>query len=223
MTASSAEATYKVWAVDNMVYGPIRLPVLAEWVHSQVDNAWRRAMESEVLREIFNPKPPDAPADWRFLGSKASPDEFRQFDLFITLSDADLEQFIRFGELVEMKTGEVVIHKGDPGDSVFFVLSGEVRARLLVGLEQTVLCRIPAGEFFGEMSMFNQSARSADVITEVESRLFRVSAEAFLLLIKQLPRLAAPILFGIARTMTNRITAANFRLQGNVAAEFVWR
>ena len=73
-----------------------------------------------------------------------------------------------------LQPGELVIKKGDPGDGLFFVLSGSLRARLVVGFEDRTLARIPAGEVFGEMAMFTQSPRSADVVAEEESRMLRL-------------------------------------------------
>jgi len=97
------------------------------------------------------------------------------------------------------------------------------RNRLLVQYDETKLGVIKSGEFFGEMAMFTQSPRSADILSESDTRLLRLSAEAFLLLIKQVPALAGPVLFAIARVMAGRIAETNSRLKNEVAAEYVWR
>ena len=91
------------------------------------------------------------------------------------------------------------------------------------GGEEKTLARITKGEFFGDMAMFTQSPRSADVVAEGETRLLRFGAESFRLLIGQNPAAAAPMLFGIAGSMAHRIMEDNHRFQREVAAEFVWR
>ena len=106
---------------------------------------------------------------------------------------------------------------------MFFVLAGSVRARIFVGAEEKTLAKIIAGEFFGDMAMFTQSPRSADVIAENEARLLRFGADSFRLLIGQNPAAAAPVLFGLAGTMAHRILEDNERFQREVASEFVWR
>jgi CRP-like cAMP-binding protein len=106
---------------------------------------------------------------------------------------------------------------------MYFLLDGTVRARLLVGLDDKTLARIAPGEFFGEMAMFTQSPRSADVVAETNARLLRFGADSFHRLIKENPEAAAPMLFAIARTMANRIWEDNTRFQREVAADFVWR
>ena len=132
-------------------------------------------------------------------------------------------QLIRLGELVHAHAGEVVIKRGDPGDALFFVLGGSVRARIFVGGDEKKLARICAGQFFGDMAMFTQSPRSADVVAEGETRLLRFGAEAFRSLIGENPAAAAPMLFGIAGTMAHPIMEDNQCFQRQVASDFCWR
>ena len=139
------------------------------------------------------------------------------------LSNQALAHLIRFGELQCLGPGELIIKKGDPGDALFFVLAGTLRARLVVGFEDRTLARITTGEVFGEMAMFTQTARSADVLSEDESRLLRLGADAFRQLITANPEAAAPMLFSIARMMADRIKDHNARFQREAAAEFLWR
>jgi CRP-like cAMP-binding protein len=223
---------YKVWAADNMIYGPIDFPTLAEWVkerrvlpetwvHSEKANAWHHANQIEELEPYLQ-----AAADVDSTPAPAGhilPEELRQFSVFVNLSNDLLTQFTHYGELYEVTPGTCIIKHGTPGDAVYFLLSGEVRARLMIGREDQTLNRIPAGQFFGEMSMFNQAPRSADVLAVQPSRLMRVSNQAFLQLIKEVPALAAPFLFNMACMMAHRIAETNTSLQKHVAAEFTWR
>jgi NTE family protein len=149
--------------------------------------------------------------------------ELRQFSAFAGLSNEQLEQFVRFGELVEAPPGQVILRNQDPSDSLFFLLSGELRVRLVVGREDKTLGRVVAGECFGEIAMFMRAARTADVIVESDARMLRVTSEAFLLLINQLPHIAAPILFGMARVMASRVSERNQQYQRDAASEFLWR
>ena len=230
-----ADETYRVWACDNQVYGPVGWPILVQWaedgrvfretwVYLEGAQEWRPACKIEPLKGYFPPG--DATA---FLQKQASdeagiaPEELRQFAILSSLSDDELALLIRLGELVHCRAGDVVIKRGDPGDALFFVLAGSVRARIFVGGDEKRLARISSGEFFGDMAMFTQSPRSADVVAEGETRLLRFGAESFRLLIGQNPAAAAPMLFGIAGTMAHRIMEDNKRFQKEVAAEFVWR
>jgi len=103
--------------------------------------------------------------------------ELRCFPVLAGLSQQDLAQLIMLAELVCASQGSFIIRRKEPGDSIFFILSGSVQARILVGAEEKVLSRIPSGQFFGELSMFTQTARTADVIAIEATRLLRFSAE----------------------------------------------
>jgi len=235
MKRNYAEELYKIWAHDNQVYGPIDLPLLIQWVeesrvfrdtwvHMQSSNEWRLARKIEPLHVHF---PPGDETD--FLNRQpveaggVAPEELRHFAILASLSNHGLVQLIRFGELRIVQPGEIVIAKDEPGDALFFVLSGSVRARIIVGKEETTLTRIPAGELFGEMAMLTQRPRSADVVAETDSRLLRFGADSFRQLIEENPEAAAPMLFGIAGMMAHRIWEDNQRLQKEVASEFIWR
>ena len=234
MKRNYADESYKVWAGDNQIYGPIDLAVLIEWieegrvfrntwVHLESSNEWRMANTIDLLHDSFPPGP-----ETDFLNRQpvqpggVAAGELRQFAILSSLSNHGLAQLIRLGELRIARPGEVIIAKDEPGDALFFVLSGEVRARIVVGDEEKTLTNIPAGQLFGEMAMFTQRPRSADIVAKSESRLLRFSAEAFRHLIDENPEAAAPMLFGIAGMMAHRIWEDNERLQKDMA-EFGWR
>jgi hypothetical protein len=235
MNRNYAAELFKIWAHDNQVYGPVDLPVLIEWVkesrvfretwiHLESKDEWRHAKNIPPLHEHF---PPGDETD--FLQRQPAhpggvmPEELRQAQILASMSNQGLAQLIRYGELRQVPAGDVILHKDEPGDSLYFVLSGSVRARLMVGMEEKVLTRIEAGELFGEMAMFTQRPRSADVVADTESRLLRFGAEGFRQLIAENPEAAAPMLYGIAGMMAHRIWEDNQRLQQEVASEFVWR
>src|SRR6476660_6108738 len=85
------------------------------------------------------------------------------------------------------------------------------------------LGRVRAGECFGEIAMFMRRPRVADLIVESNARMLRVTSEAFLQLIKELPPIAAPILFAMAQVMAGRISVGNEQYQRAAASEFLWR
>lgn len=235
MNKSLAEESYKVWACDNQVYGPIALPMLIEWVkegrvlggtwvYLEGNKEWRQARKIEPLHELLPPGEETAfLQQYSSDGSGITPQELRQVEILSTLSNAALAQLIRFGELQCLTPGEVVIKRGDPGDALYFILAGTLRARLIVGFEDRTLATIGTGEVFGEMAMFTQSPRSADVVSESDARLLRLGADAFRRLIGENMEAAAPMLFAIARMMANRIKDHNSRFQREAAAEFLWR
>ena len=105
-----------------------------------------------------------------------------------------------------------VVKQGDEGNGMFFILQGELRARVMVGEKETILATFGPGDFFGDMSLFDRGPRSADVIANVDSIVLKMSDVAFDRLTREAPTLATPFLQATARTLAARIRADNQRL-----------
>jgi hypothetical protein len=225
--------SFKLWAEDEKVYGPVGADTLLQWiqderlfpetfVQSQSDSCWRRAEDVEILREKFTANPSAAAGH---IGVTSTAMALREFPFFAGLTNEGLEQVAALGKAYEVEAGHLVVRQGDSCDSVYFVLAGELRVRILVGVVDRVdktLCKLGRGEFFGELGMFLRSKRTADVIAEAHSRVFCISTNAFQLLIKQIPELASPILFSIGATMAQRVADDNQRLYREMTSQYVW-
>jgi CRP/FNR family cyclic AMP-dependent transcriptional regulator len=105
-----------------------------------------------------------------------------------------------------------VVKQGDAGNGMYFILQGELRARVMVGDKETLLATFGPGDFFGDMSLFDQGPRSADVIANADSIVLKMSNVAFDRLTREAPALATPFLQATARTLAARIRADNKRL-----------
>jgi CRP-like cAMP-binding protein len=235
--SASGQELFRVWDKDNTVYGPVGLSTLIQWVHenrvlsetfiqSESENRWHRAENFAPLQKHLASKQNWTPAATRLDRSvEIDPEELRQFAVFSGLTDEQLKQFAALGDSFEVPPEKLIVRQGDPCDAIYFVLSGMLRVRLLIGVakDDITLCKISGGEFFGEVGMFLQSTRTADVVSETEARLLRMSSNAFQLLVQQTPALAAPVLFALAVTMARRMAEDNQRFAREKTAEFLWR
>ena len=224
-----------MWAEDKRVYGPVDTATLIQWirddrvfpetfVQSQSDRRWRQAAGVRTLREQF---PTTAPTAVTMAGGGAplTAGELRGLSVFADLTDEGLEQVTALGRCYEAAPNELIVRQGDPCDAVYFILAGELRVRLIIGVVDRMdktLCKLRSGEFFDELGMFLQNKRTADVIAETQSRLFRVTTNAFDLLTKQIPELGSQVLFNIGATMARRIAADNQRFYREVTSQFLW-
>jgi CRP-like cAMP-binding protein len=95
---------------------------------------------------------------------------------------------------------------------MFFILQGELRARVMVGEKETILATFGPGDFFGDMSLFDRGPRSADVLANVDSVVLKITDVSFDRLTREAPALATPFLQATARTLAARIRADNQRL-----------
>jgi CRP-like cAMP-binding protein len=86
---------------------------------------------------------------------------------FQTLSDADAAKLAAQLRPEKFAAGSRIIRKGDPGNAMFLIRSGEVKIPVMdeSGREKFV-ARLGANEFFGEMALLTGEPRGADVIAE---------------------------------------------------------
>src|SRR5919206_1526556 len=138
-------------------------------------------------------------------------DELRQVPLFADISGEDLEQLYEMAETVSIPAGELVLREGDPGDSLYVVLDGELEVTKRQGGQDVLLAVYEPGQFFGEMALLEQAPRSASVRTLEESRLLMISQAAFQALLSCSP--SAP--FKILRTVTSRLRSTESMLIQN--------
>lgn len=101
---------------------------------------------------------------------------------------------------------EVIIKQGETGDSMYVVQGGrvEVMQDSLKGGEQH-LAYLEAGDFFGEMAVFEKEVRSATVRAHGEARVLKIDKKALLTRIREDPLLAVNLL----KTMSHRIRHLN--------------
>jgi CRP-like cAMP-binding protein len=87
--------------------------------------------------------------------------------------------------------GEHIIRQGDPGDSMYFIVSGQVDIlfRSLDGVERMV-SRMESGDFFGEASLLTGEARSASAIAESRVECYRLDKAGLQGMVGRLPDLA---------------------------------
>ena len=102
--------------------------------------------------------------------------------------------------------GEAIIRQGDSGESMYVVQSGRVEVVQdgEDGSEQH-LAYLEAGDFFGEMSVFEKEVRSATVRSAGEARVLQIDKKTLLRRIREDPLLAVNLL----KTMSHRIRYLN--------------
>ena len=223
-----AEVGYKIWAVDDVVYGPVDMPTLVEWIKDERvladtwvflchQNKWSQAGQIPEMRSIFTAvlpgSLPSAPAP---LIAGIKPGALRRVKILCEMTDQQLGLFAAFMEVENARQFHTIVKQGDPGDAMYLILEGELRVRQMIGGKETVLVTLMAGEFFGDISLFDHGPRSADVVANNPSVLLKVSATNFQRLTQEAPALATPFLVAICKTLTARIRADNKRLRDSI-------
>jgi hypothetical protein len=106
---------------------------------------------------------------------------------------------------------EVIVTQGSSGDSMYVVQSGQVEVIHTTDAgEDQQLATLTAGEFFGEMAIFEDEVRSATVRAVGDARVLEVDKKTVEKRIQDDPRLAVNML----KTMSSRIREGHTRLDG---------
>jgi polyferredoxin len=106
------------------------------------------------------------------------------------------------GSEVECASGTGILHEGEPGVAVYFILAGEAEVSLQAADgRHLTLCRLGPGEYFGELSVLRNEPVSADVTSMTPMRLLRYPAELFPTALAECEPLRAKLLGHLAQDL----------------------
>ncbi|MET0050251.1 MAG: cyclic nucleotide-binding domain-containing protein, partial [Candidatus Thiodiazotropha sp.] len=89
----------------------------------------------------------------------------------------------------------IVLSEGDQSDSMYVILSGKVKVYLNdENGKEAIINYQEAGEYFGELSLIDESRRSASIMTVVKSTLGVISKQSFHEVLKANPDIAIHLL-----------------------------
>ncbi len=121
--------------------------------------------------------------------------------LFASTAENVLASIIPIMKQVHVAAGDTIIRKGELGDSMFVILSGEVE----IYDEETLLAEMGRGDIFGELALLDAEPRSATVIAQTAATLFRIDQEDFYDLMEE----RGEVLRNVMRVLCQRIRHQN--------------
>ena len=134
----------------------------------------------------------------------------RKAGLFQGVDPDDAEALGSQFEIFEAPRGTTLFHEGEPGDSLYIVLSGKVKLgrRSSDGRENLVAVMGPADQF-GELSLFDPGPRTSTAIVVTDARIARLPKQALHKWVQDRPQIAMQLLRVIARRLrrTNTMLA----------------
>ncbi len=124
-----------------------------------------------------------------------------QFPIFDGLTRMQLRELGTFLKFRKCHPGEIILRKGDDGDSLYILTSGAVTVtdgRLRIAV-------LGKGEVFGEMSLISGDPVAADITAREEVRLLYIKARNFRRILTRYPSLQ----FYFGRLLARRLAAMN--------------
>ena len=137
-----------------------------------------------------------------------TPDELKSIAALQALDDAALTHLSTVLEERDYAGGQPIFGEGEPGDGMFFIASGSVRIEVRTdasGSTRKTLTILAAGDYFGEMALFDQKPRSASAVAAGSTRILFLSKAAFDELHGAQSRAGMSVLFAMIRTSSERI------------------
>jgi len=135
--------------------------------------------------------------------------------LFRYLSYTELVRVMNIAESKWYEAGETLITEGEPGDTMFVILSGKIRL-VKNGADITQLGK---GAHFGEMALVDRSPRSASAVADDTSRLLLIHRNDFYEIIKKEPSLSVKLLWSFVQVLAERLRKTTADLSGARLAE----
>ncbi len=145
---------------------------------------------------------------WRNLfrrkaSSEVPLDLLREIPVFAELSPRELAAITRILYRRQYAEGEVIFHQGDPGGGMYIVVEGTVT----ITYEPTGRClaTLKPGDSFGEISLLNETPRSATAEAAVPCTVYGFFRPELLGLLERDPRLGVKVLLPLAQIAGRRL------------------
>jgi len=161
------------------------------------------------------PPPPRPPAP---VPTAAGPvgevaDLLAQIHIFAGLQPAYLKRIAAVGLRETYDADATIFSEGAAGEKMYLILNGAVRiSRQVPGMGEEALAVLRAGNYFGEMSLVDDSPRSADAKAHEATELLVLKKEDLEDLLFVDRDLAYDLLWNFVRTLTSRLRETNDKM-----------
>lgn len=122
------------------------------------------------------------------------------------LQKSQLPDLMDHGSLRQVDRGTRLFDEGQPGDTMFAILSGGITIlkRERDGTEKT-LTMLGPGDTIGEMSLVDSQPRSASATVFADTTLFEINRAQLAALVKARPDIASRLLWAMVETISARL------------------
>ncbi len=120
--------------------------------------------------------------------------ELRKVELFKLLNDEQILKLAENSSKHLYSKGEVLVHQGDSGDSLFIISEGKVDIYISDNSDRkTHLADLQEGNYFGEMSLLTGELRSASASAASETEVIVVNKDGLADLLETEPSVLEPL------------------------------
>jgi len=141
-------------------------------------------------------------------------ENLQNIPLFHSLTPKELRILERVVHVRTYHAGEPIFVETEPGAGMYIIRSGRVDIVLNHKRENPLmLAELEAGDFFGEMALLGDTARSATAVARERSELIGFFHPDLIEIINIHPSTGAKISLGLAETLAERLRYTNAQLR----------
>ncbi|MBN1524199.1 MAG: cyclic nucleotide-binding domain-containing protein [Spirochaetales bacterium] len=144
----------------------------------------------------------------------------KKINLLARLNESELEKLSTICKHVSINSGNVIMHEGEVGDSMFLFVDGvvDVTKNLTLKVGKKGFSKVEKSmvklnsqhvSFFGDMAMFENDVRSATLTAATDCTLYEIKRDEFETLCGQYPELGYKIIREIAVILCERVRKGN--------------
>ena len=138
--------------------------------------------------------------------------------LFDGLRGLELKRVAQYMTFFELEKDEILFREGDLGDCVCFIVEGELHVlkESPKSGQKTLIATLAKNRSIGEMSVIDNTHRSATVRAAAKSTIVALTKKGFDLILEENPKIGIKILKQISRLMS-----MNLRKTSSELADFL--
>jgi len=144
----------------------------------------------------------------------------KKISIFSGLNNEELKEILKLTSSKKYsKNNEIIVREGDSGDSFYMISNGKVKVtREDENGKVVVVSIMGAGDFFGEMCLIDNSYRSANVVSMINTEVLTLSGKDFLNLVNTNSRIS----FNLIKVLCARIRKLDAQMKRLFTDEYFW-
>lgn len=142
-------------------------------------------------------------------------DAVRESFFFRGMTPHQIDTLLALAHEKKFIGGETVVRQFDQAQDILIIMSGEVRVK---GFQGEDLALLGAGSVLGEISLVDNSPRSATVISKGETLVAMIPTNRMAEYMEQDPHLKATVYENLSRLLCSRLRNANIQLDAAIHA-----
>ncbi len=137
-------------------------------------------------------------------------DDVKMFELIETLSDSEAKDFLKKGNVLQVKEGESIVKQGEISRKFYLILDGTMRVHVETRSGQDIdLTNLQKGEFFGEFACVYHLPRTATVTASSAVTVLEFDDEVITELVDTSPEAGESLMGIVKRRMIASVSHAH--------------